>query len=64
MARHAIEPADLVAASELETRYRQSFRDALITVATARLGAARPVSEGLRHGRRIAGVEVVDPFRG
>jgi predicted nucleic acid-binding protein len=60
---HRIEPDDIVAASELEKRHRQSFWDALIVVSAARVGAARLLSEDLQHGRRIAGVEIVDPFR-
>lgn len=60
---HAIEPADIRVASEIEKRHRQSFWDALIIVAATRLGAARLASEDLQHGRRIAGLVIVDPFR-
>ncbi len=60
---HSIEPADILAASELEKRHRQAFWDALIIVAASRLGAGWLVSEDLQHGRRIANLEIVDPFR-
>ncbi len=60
---HRIEPADIIAASELEKRHRQSFWDALIVVSAARAGASRLVTEDLQHGRTIMGVEIVDPFR-
>lgn len=60
---HRIEPADIIAASESEKRHRQSFWDALIVVAAARLGAGTLLSEDLQHGRRIAGLRIVDPFR-
>ena len=61
---HRIVPADIIAASELEKRHRQSFRDALIFVSASRLDARYLISEDLQHGRRIAGLEVIDPFRG
>ncbi len=60
---HLIEPVDITAASELEKRHHQSFWDALIIVSAARLGAATLVSEDLQHGRRIAGLRIIDPFR-
>jgi len=60
---HRIEPADITAASELEKRHRQSFWDALIIVSAARVGATTLASEDLQHGRRFAGLTVVDPFR-
>ena len=60
---HRIEPADITAASALEKRYRQSFWDALVIVSASRLGATILASEDMQHGRRIAGLEIVDPFR-
>lgn len=60
---HSIQPADIIAASELEKRHRQSFWDALVIVSACRIGALTLVSEDLQHGRRIAGLEIVDPFR-
>ena len=61
---HRITPADIVAASELEKRHRQSFWDALVIIAASRLDARYLVSEDLQHGRTIAGLEVVDRFQG
>ncbi|SRR5579883_1363243 len=40
-----------------------SFWDSLIVVAAARSGARRLYSEDLQHGRKILGVEIVNPFR-
>ena len=60
---HCIEPSDVLAASELETQHRQSFWDALVIVSASRLGATSLATEDLQHGRRIAGLEIVDPFR-
>ncbi len=60
---HRIEPSDIVAASELEKRHRQSFWDALVIVSAARIGATSLASEDMQHGRRIAGLVIVDPFR-
>jgi predicted nucleic acid-binding protein len=41
-----------------------SLWDALIVTAAARLGAVRLYTEDLNHGQVIAGVEIVNPFRG
>jgi predicted nucleic acid-binding protein len=60
---HLIEPEDITAASELEERYRQSFWDALVIVSAARIGASTLATEDMQHGRRIAGLQIVDPFR-
>lgn len=60
---HRIEHADIIAASRLEKRHRQSFWGALIIVSAGRLGATSLVSEDLQHGRRIADVVIRDPFR-
>jgi len=60
---HQVRPADIIAASELEERHRQSFWDALVLISAARAGAVRIVTEDMQHGLRIAGVEIVDPFR-
>ena len=32
-------------------------------VSAARVGASTLVSEDMQHGRRIAGLRIVDPFR-
>ena len=60
---HRIEPSDIIAASELEKRHRQSFWDALVIVSASAIGATTLVTEDFQHGRRIAGIEIVDPFR-
>jgi predicted nucleic acid-binding protein len=60
---HRITPADIVAASEMEKCHRQSFWDALVIVSAARMDVRYLVSEDLQHGRRIAGLEILDPFR-
>ena len=60
---HQVEPSDIISASELEKRHRQSFWDALVIVSATRLGAVTLLTEDLQHGRRIAGLTIVDPFR-
>jgi predicted nucleic acid-binding protein len=59
---HHIDPADIIAASELEKRHRQSFWDALVLISAARLGATTLATEDLQHGRTIVGVRIVNPF--
>ncbi len=46
----------------LEEAAQLSFWDALIVEAARRSGAARLVSEDLQGGRRIAGVQIENPF--
>lgn len=60
---HSIEPMDIVEASRLEKRHKQSFWDALTIVAARRAGARVLLTEDLQHGRRLAGLTIVDPFR-
>jgi predicted nucleic acid-binding protein len=60
---HRIDPPDLQAASELEQRHRLSFWDALVVVSAARMQASTLLTEDLQHGRRLLGLEIVDPFR-
>lgn len=57
-----VDPALIVAASALEEQHSLSFWDALIVEAARRSGAGRLLSEDLRHGRRIAGLVVENPF--
>lgn len=59
---HAVQPVDVLAASDLEQRHRLSFWDALIVVAAGRAGATRIVSADFQPGRRLAGVAVENPF--
>ena len=58
----AIEPADVLAAAELEQRQRLSFWDALIVVAAREAGADRILSADFQPGRTIAGVAIENPF--
>lgn len=57
-----VDPPLIVAASALEEQHSLSFWDALIIEAARRAGADRLVSEDLQHGRRIAGLLIVNPF--
>ena len=58
-----IDPDDLIAASELETRHSLSFRDALIIISATRSGATILATEDLQHGRRFEKLVILDPFR-
>ena len=60
---HRIEADDIVRASALERRHRQSFWDALIVTAAWRLQAGILYTEDMQPGRRIGGVRILDPFR-
>jgi predicted nucleic acid-binding protein len=52
----------ILAASELEERHTLSFWDALVVEAARRAGAVRLLTEDLQDSRRIAGVQVANPF--
>ena len=58
-----IDPDDLIAASELETRHSLSFGDALIIISATRSGATIVATEDLQHGRRFEKLVILDPFR-
>jgi predicted nucleic acid-binding protein len=49
-------------AAILEERAQLSFWDALIVEAARRAGAVRLLSEDLQSGRRIAGIQIENPF--
>lgn len=49
-------------AARLSDEHTLSFWDALIVVAAARSGAKRLYTEDLQHGRKLLGVEIVNPF--
>ena len=51
-------------AIDLSVAHRVSFWDALIVVAASRARAVRLYTEDMQHGRKILGVEIVNPFRG
>lgn len=57
-----LEVGDVVAASDLEERFRINFWDATIVVAALKSGAAVLLSEELRPDRGISGLEVRNPF--
>jgi predicted nucleic acid-binding protein len=54
----------IIDATLLEEEVGLSFWDALIVEAARRAGASRLVSEDLQDGRRIGGIEIVNPFAG
>ena len=53
---------DVLAASDLEERFRINFWDAMIIVAALKSGAAVVLSEGLHQGHGVRGLEVRNPF--
>jgi predicted nucleic acid-binding protein len=57
-----LDATDLLAASDVEERYRLAFRDALIVVAARKSHATLLLSEHLQPFRPIAGLEVRNPF--
>ena len=56
-------PQSILAALEIEARYKVSYWDALILQAAESCGAAVLYSEDLAHRQRYGAVEVVDPLR-
>lgn len=58
-----VEPADVLAASDYEERFRLSFWDALILVSALKANADRLVSEDLQAGQRIRGLQITNPFK-
>ena len=57
-----VDIVDILAAAELEERYRLSFWDALILTSARRAGADRVVSENLQAGQQVEGVVIENPF--
>jgi predicted nucleic acid-binding protein len=57
-----LDAADVLVASDLEERYRLTFRDALIVAAARKSNATLLLSEHLQPFRPIAGLEVRNPF--
>ena len=47
---------------DLQTRYRFSFYDSLIVAAALEAGCKTLYTEDLKHGQRIEGVTVTNPF--
>ena len=50
-------------ALDVHDRYGYGFCDALIIASAQQAGCRRLLSEDLRHGQRIGGLRIVDPFR-
>lgn len=58
-----LEPADLLAAIDLHREHQFSIWDALIIQAALISHCDTLYSEDLQHGRRIDGLQIVNPFR-
>lgn len=58
-----VTPGTIVRASEIAEIWRISFWDAMILSAAEQSGAERVLTEDLGHGSRVAGIEIVNPFR-
>lgn len=54
---------DILAATDLHRIHQISFWDALIVRAALRSGCSVLLSEDLQTGRRINGLEIVNPFK-
>ena len=57
-----LDAADVLVASDLEERYRLTFRDALVVTAARKANATLLLSEHLQPFRPIAGLEISNPF--
>jgi predicted nucleic acid-binding protein len=55
--------AILHAALEIKAAHRLSYWDSAVIAAARALGCRRLYSEDMGHGREIAGVRIVNPFR-
>jgi len=55
--------AAMSAALDIKTRTGLSYWDAAIVAAAAALGCTELLSEDMQHGREIAAVKIVNPFR-
>ena len=58
----AITTSTLVRASEIGEAWKISFWDGMILAAAEQDGARELLSEDLKHGQVIAGIQVVNPF--
>ena len=54
--------AALLEAIDAVVEHRLSFRDAMIWATVRRSGCSALVSEDMQHGRRLGGVEFINPF--
>lgn len=59
---HAVQPRDVLSASQLEEQRSVSFWDALIVVSARAMGAAVLLSEDLQTGDDIDGLSIQSPF--
>ena len=55
--------AVMSAALDIKARTGLSYWDAAIVAAAGALGCAELLSEDMQHGREIAAVKIVNPFR-
>ncbi len=55
-------PHAVLLASEIEERYHLSFWDSLIVAAARNAKADRILTEDLKHGERIEGILIENPF--
>jgi predicted nucleic acid-binding protein len=53
----------MLGAMEIKAAHRLSYWDAAIVAAARALGCREILSEDMAHGREVAGVVVVNPFR-
>jgi predicted nucleic acid-binding protein len=58
----AIQLEDILAAIDLHRLHHISFWDSLVIRAALRAGCSRLYSEDLQSGRRIDGLQIVNPF--
>jgi predicted nucleic acid-binding protein len=58
-----ITPSTILRASEISDIWQISFWDGMIVAAAEQAGARVLLTEDLNDGQKIAGVEVVNPFR-
>jgi predicted nucleic acid-binding protein len=59
----ATQPEDVLAAIDLQTLHRPAFWDALIVRAALKARCDRLLTEDMQGGRRISGLEIVNPLR-
>ena len=57
-----LDPALIVAATQLEESHQLSFWDALVVEAARVAGADRLLTEDMQHGRVIEGIRIENPF--
>lgn len=58
----AADETALVDAMDAVVEHRLSFWDAMLWATARRVGCAAVLSEDMQHGRRLSGVELINPF--